>query len=364
MNRRRDDRIRKNFRSPGHPTAFSAPANIARQYNISEKKAKEILQEVDSYVLHKEYKRPKQYNPYYIYNRRELIQADLIDIRTLQQTNDGVNYLLLAIDVFTRKVHVYPLKRKTAVEMIKALRQYLHDLGPPTPKILMTDAGTEFWARNVRDFLGSKGIILQLAHGTSKASYAERANKTIQVLIYKYLSDQETTRYINVLPNLIKTYNSRGHRNLKYMSPNDADKPENEQRVRAIAVERYSKIRRKSPTLQLGDVVRIKTDPQNVDPARRAYAEQYKGEYFIIIRINKTLPIPLYYLVSMNTNEHIKGGFYSNELSKIQGDVFKIEEVLRERGRGNNKEILVKWKFFNDTHNSWIPARNIVQRFR
>lgn len=360
----RDERIRQNFRSPGHPTAFSAPGNIAKHYGISQKKAKEILQQVDSYVLHKEYKRPKYFNPYYVYNRRELIQSDLIDIRALQANNDGVNYLLLFIDVFSRKVHVYPLKRKTAGEMIAALTTYLQDLGNPIPNTLMTDAGQEFWARSVQIFLRKKGISQQLAHGTSKASYAERANKTIQILIYKFLSDRETTRYIDELQNLVKTYNKRGHRNLNYLTPDEADKPENSQRVRAIATSRFAKIKRKKPSLELGDVVRIKTDPQNVDPNRRAYAEQYQGEFFIIIRINKILPIPMYYLVSMNNNELIKDGFYSNELSKIQGDVFKIDEVLQERGRGNNKEVLVRWKFFDDRHNSWIPARNVIENFR
>lgn len=361
----RNDEIIQQYRTPGHPSAFSAPGNVARvQPGVGRKLATSALQEIDSYVLHKESKRPKTFNPYFVYKRRQLVQADLIDIRALSRSNSGVNYLLLAIDLFSRKIHVYPLKTKSANDMRAALGQYLNDLGRPTIKVFMTDAGLEFWNRPVKQLLRSKNIELRLAAGTSKACYAERANKTMQILIYKYLSDRETTKYIDVLQDLVSTYNKRGHRSLNFMSPNEADKPRNALAVRAIAVQRFSHVKRKKPTMKVGDVVRIKTLAAAPNPARRAYAKQYHGEYFTITRINLTLPIPLYYLKSMNSEEDIRGGFYSNELSKVSGNVFKIEKILRRRVRRGQNQIFVKWKHFDDRWNEWIPEANIVERFR
>ena len=39
--------------------------------------------------------------------------------------------------------------------------------------------------------------------------------------------------------------------------------------------------------------------------------------------------------------------------------VYKIEKILEEKGRGKNKQYLVKWLNFDTKHNSWIPAKNI-----
>ena len=362
MNRRKN-RIIQNYRTPGHPTAFSAPGNVSKETGVDHKTAREYLREIDSYVLHKESKRPKKYNPYYVYSRRDLIQADLIDIRSLSRANNGTNYLFLAIDVFSRKVHVYPLKTKSANEMKNVIQRYINELGPPQIKVFMTDGGTEFWSRPVKNLLRANNIELRLASGTSKACYAERANKSIQVLIYKYLSDRETTKYIDVLQDLVDTYNKRGHRSLNFMSPNEADLPQNTREVRSIALRRFSKIERKNTTLKVGDIVRIKKLADAPNPARRAYAQQYHGEYFKIYRINETLPIPLYHLKSMNTMEEIRSGFYSNELSPVKGDVFKIERVIRRRGVGRRREAYVKWKYFDNGWNQWIPERDIVEQY-
>ncbi len=48
-----------------------------------------------SYTLHREYKCARQYNPYYVHNRREEKQADLINVSTLAWKNDGIRSLLL-----------------------------------------------------------------------------------------------------------------------------------------------------------------------------------------------------------------------------------------------------------------------------
>ena len=356
-----DETIIQAYRTPGHPIAFSAPGTVARYFGISPKKATQLLQQVDSYVLHKEYKKPSKYNPYYVYKRRDLIQADLIDLRDLKSANDGVSFILLMIDVFSRKVWLYPLRRKTAVEVRDAIKQWLDSLPGRKVKVYMTDYGTEFKNAAVKKLFAERGIEQRFAHGTSKSCFAERANKTIQLLVYKWLSDQETTRYIDQLQNFAKTYNKRGHRSLQFMSPNQADKPSNERYVRGLNMSRTSKVQRKEPKYQLGDLVRIKTDSSKISSSRRAYAEQYKGEYFVIVHINRTLPIPMYYLKSLDDQNVLEGGFYGSELSKTQGNVFKIEQVLRRRTRRGKRELLVKWKYFGPQWNEWIPEENVVE---
>ncbi len=110
--------------------------------------------------------------------------------------------------------------------------------------------------------------------------------------------------------------------------------------------------------------MRIKTLAKAVSSASRAYAEQFHGEYYRITRINYTMPIALYYLRSLDTGNDIATGFYAQELQKQRGDVYKIDGApLGRRVRNGVREVLVKWKYFGDRHNEWIPEANIVRVF-
>jgi transposase InsO family protein len=351
--------IKETFRRPGHKVAFSAPGNVARSFGITQEKARQILEEVDSYVSHREYKRPSVFNPYYVYKRRELIQADLIDISELRAFNSGVRYLLLIIDVFTKKIWVYPLKTKEGIRVRDSLEDWLDRIGNPPPEVFATDAGNEFYNQHVRTLLNSRGVRQEKSVGTCKAAVAERANKSLQVLLYKYMSEMQTKTYLDKLDKIVETYNKRGHRTLNFMSPNMADLPRNEAEVRGFHVARYAKIKKKKLKFNVGEVVRIKLESKVLSPQSRAYKPQFKGEYFVIREINTRLPIPLYYLKAMENNEEIKGGFYSNELTAVRGDEFKVERVLDERGEGPNKELLVRWMHFGPDWDSWIPASSV-----
>lgn len=353
------DGIIASYGAPGHPAAFSAPARVAKETGTSVSKARNALEHVDSYVLHREYKKPRHYNPYYIYERRKLVQADLIDIQGLAAQNDGVKHLFLLIDVFTRKIWVYPLKDKKGVTVKNALEAWARSVRI-LPEVFGVDGGKEFWNATVRTFLRSKNVDLQLEHGVSKAAYAERANKSLQILIYKYLTHKESLRYIDTLGDLVRTYNTRTHETIK-MSPDDAEKDENQARLLATAVERFKKVRRKQTKYKVGEYVRLKTEPKTLSDGRRAYAEQFHGEYFKIDSVNTKLPIPLYYIRSDDTGELIRGGFYSEELQRvrIKDGRFKIEKVLQSRGRGARKQYKVRWKYYGPRWDSWVPAAQV-----
>ena len=60
--------------------------------------------------------------------------------------------------------------------------------------------------------------------------------------------------------------------------------------------------------------------------------------------------------------KEIKGTFYESELQKITVDpdqTWKVEKVLKSRGRGQNKQYFVKWKYHPKKFNSWISASDI-----
>ncbi len=135
-------------------------------------------------------------------------------------------------------------------------------------------------------------------------------------MIHKYLTAHETLRYIDALPALVRTYNRRGHRTLHGMAPHMADLPGNKTIVQGILHQQYKKrgrgraCRYANLRFKIGDLVHLKTEADKVSSSRRAYAQQFHGEYFRVVRINHTLPYPMYHFRSLDTGELIKGGLY------------------------------------------------------
>ena len=218
------EEIYNNYIDPAHPTAYSAPGSVERfykgQYHLDD--IKRTLREIDSYTIHKESKGPKPRNPYYVFSRREQLQIDLIDISKLADSNNNVKYLLSAIDIFSRKAFLEPLIKKDATSTIVAM-QNIFDKMIDKPKYIFADHGSEFINKKIQKFFKDNDIKQYHASSDKKAGIVERFNKTIQIMIYKYMTQKETDVYIDVLQDLVSAYNNRGHRSLKYNTPNEAD---------------------------------------------------------------------------------------------------------------------------------------------
>jgi hypothetical protein len=71
----------------------------------------------------------------------------------------------------------------------------------------------------------------------------------------------------------------------------------------------------------------------------------------------------MYKLETYDGKEILNGDFYDFELTKVTGDTFRIEKVLKTEKRKGKTWHYVKWKGFNDSYNDWIPSENIVKKF-
>jgi Integrase core domain/Chromo (CHRromatin Organisation MOdifier) domain len=354
--------IYNNYLNPSHPTAFGSLGTLKRFYKgqFTEAQIRLALSHADSYTLHREVKKPKVRNPIFVYSLREQVQMDLIDVRHLAEANDGVTFILSAIDCFSRKAWLVTMKRKTAENSLAAIKSVVEAANPPIRGVFF-DRGSEFKNKLVHAYLKEKKIGLFHPFSEIKAPHVERFNRTIQTLMYRYMKENEKHRYVDALPNLLTTYNNRGHRTLRYMTPEEAEKPENQSKVLDAVNTHYSKIvsKPRKPRFYVGQTVRI---AKLRDKMLRGYNEQFNQEYFTIVGINKRLPVPMYQLKSMDTDEVIEGFAYAEELQAVgQDGVFKIDRVLKTKGKGKNKKVLVSWKGFGDRHNSWEPAANLMQ---
>ena len=95
---------------------------------------------------------------------------------------------------------------------VYALRHLLeNELTPRWPVRLQTDQGKEFYNQHVKRLLDQYGIHHYSTQRESKAAVAERFNRMLKELTYKYMTAHNTLKYLDALPQLLACYNQRIH---------------------------------------------------------------------------------------------------------------------------------------------------------
>ena len=152
--------------------------------------------------LHKPVKRKFRKRQVLVTGIDKIWAADLADMKALSKENEGVNFLLLVIDTFSKYGWIVPLKNKKAQTIVKALKEIFKESGR-RPNKLWTDKGTEFFNKDVRDL-----VYLYATENEEKSSIAERWIRTMKEKVFKYFTDNNTNKYIDVLPDLVEDYNN------------------------------------------------------------------------------------------------------------------------------------------------------------
>ena len=67
--------------------------------------------------------------------------------------------------------------------------------------------------------------------------------------------------------------------------------------------------------------------------------------------------LPWTYVISNLNGEKILGSFYEKELQKTNQKEFRIEKVIKRKG----KKLYVKWKGYNNSFNSWIDKKDLIK---
>ena len=141
-----------------------------------------------------------------------LWETDLSFVQDVAKENDGVNYLLVVIDVLSKYVWVRPMKNKTARSLRKAFDSILPE-GRKSEK-LRTDKGTEFLNESFQQYLKKKDIQFYTANNEPKASVVQQVNRTLKFKLYRYFTAVNSLRYISVLHDLVDSYNNTYHRSI------------------------------------------------------------------------------------------------------------------------------------------------------
>ena len=100
------------------------------------------------------------------------------------------------------------------------------------PNMVQSDKGTEFLNSTFQSMLKQHNIKFYTSENEDmKAAVVERFNRTLKTKMYRYFTARNTRRYVDVLPDLLHSYNHTYHRSIG-MAPIEVDDT-NEHLVRA-----------------------------------------------------------------------------------------------------------------------------------
>lgn len=296
------------------PYSFAGQGTLLKRFkNRPKAEVLDRLYSISAYTQFRPAKRPYRYNPIYVTDRRQLIQADLVDMSQLSNFNGGVQYILMCVDSFSRKLFARLLKNKKASTTLHAFQDILREMGQ-IPERLGVDRGSEFKA-SFFDYASQRDIKVEFPR--HKYPGVERVNLTLKRLLYMYMGEYMTRRYVDIFPLAVNVYNSRVHRVIK-MTPNDADKPENRGKVLSKQLA-FQHRKKKKPKYRLGDIVRVQKPKSQF---HRGFKAQFFPGFYKITRVKTHLPIPMYEIGDLShSNAKIMRSFYGNELQKVTGPV-------------------------------------------
>ena len=220
--------------------------------------------------------------------------------------------------------------------------------------MVQSDKGTEFLNTTFQSMLRRYGIKFYTSENEGiKAAVVERFNRTLKGKMYRYFTARHTRRYVDVLPDLMHSYNRTYHRSIG-MTPIDVT-PDNEDVVRARLYPVIPKTLKWK--LNVGGKVRIS---KRRLPFENGYVGRWSEEVFLVKARLPTVPVT--YRLTDLSGEDIKGSFYNDELQIVVklDALFDIERILKTRKRAGKVEYLVKWRGYPNKFNSWVD--NLTRR--
>lgn len=356
-----DDDLHAVYTRPSAAGSFTAVENLKRYSSGSYARIKRYLSKQDAYTLHK--RRPIRFPRRKTYSKGidDLYQVDLADMSNIARYNGSIRYLLTCIDVFSKRAWVVPILTKSARHVTEAFEKNILLLGNRC-RMLQSDKGSEFVAKTFQDMLKRYDIHFYTSENEDiKAAVVERFNRTLKTKMYRYFTFRNTYRYVDVLQELVDSYNNTRHSSIG-MAPNEVTSA-NESLVRSRLYPLKSESGKPRWRYDVGDTVRIALSRHDA-PFAKGYEHKWTRELF---RISSQLhTVPITYTLEDMDGEPIKGKFYEPELQKVAYDRdnrFVVDKILKTRRGADGKiSYYVSWVGYPQKFNSWVNELVSVDR--
>lgn len=180
-----EDYLAKIYYNPVNAGSFSGPEKLYRyvrqdgKYVLSKYKIRKWLQRQEAYSLQRGVRRHFKKNKVIALGIDDQWDVDLMDMSKYSKGNDGMAFVLIVIDIFSKFLWMQPLKDKKGQSVTAALKSVLREGRRPTR--IRSDKGQEFRSRTFNALLKEQNIEHLYAQNTEvKANYAERVIKNYQ----------------------------------------------------------------------------------------------------------------------------------------------------------------------------------------
>lgn len=222
--------------------------------------------------------------------------GDLIEYQNnvYKYANSGYKFILVLIDVFTKKAYAKPLKNKNKFNVSIALES-IFDEFEYYPNTLITDEGLEFYNKNVKEVLDKYAIHHYSIKSKMKASVVERLIRTLKTRLEKFFVRNRTKRWLDFLPQLISNYNNTPHRSIG-MPPNKVKDSNAKQVFKRMFPDIHLEAK---PRLKEGNIER-KLEEKTL--FEKGYKQTWSDELYKIIQVKQSAGRVWYIISDLDGN--------------------------------------------------------------
>ena len=294
---------------------------------------------------------------------------DLADLTDKMDENDDYRFMLTVIDVFSRWAWAQPVLTKSGPDVVKAFKAVFHRAGSRRPHKIQTDRGLEFWNKHVKKLLREEGVLkLYTSHDQdTKASLAERFNRTIKEQVTHFMMYYNTNRWIDDLQQIVYSYNNARHSSLgtsplRVMHMNQSELEDLWQRQYGGMSEKGARQLERDITrgYKVGDLVRVTHLKRTFE---KGFMPRWQREVFKVVG-SKYMKERLVYKLQDLKGEDVDGWFYPEMLRPHIG-AYNRAQVIEKVNKRNRQGVNVKYLGWPEKFNETIPLEEynrIVQR--
>lgn len=260
---------------------------ILKQNNISIKlrDLKDLIAKQKTAQVHKTFRKNQKTLGHIVsFSNNYKWNLDLSDMSAYSAQNRGYKFILLAVDIFSRKAIAEPLKNKSEKEVTTAFNKII---SKEKPKMITSDSGSEFTNNQFKQNAEEQNINLQTVQvGDHQAlGIIDRLTRTLKEMTFKHFTQNNTTNWIDHLDTLINTYNNLSHRGINDYKPNEVKDHVDE--IVDLNIKKKEEENNLDPVIKVGDKVRKKLKSF----MRKGYEPKWSNEVFVVEKINKSSAI-------------------------------------------------------------------------
>jgi len=125
-----EEEIRKAYLDPKLPGSYSGIKKfLSHNKQFKDPKfVKQVLEDSRTYTQHRRKRRDKNhFRKFEVSFLNQITVIDTLDLLSLKYSNRHFAYILVCVNGFSRKLSLYPLKKKDANSVAKALEEHFSD---------------------------------------------------------------------------------------------------------------------------------------------------------------------------------------------------------------------------------------------